>query len=279
MFVFILPDGSRILHTGDFRANASVIASATPFGPIDHLFIDCTFAIAGLSIPPRELCRDFVIERCRALMPQGYSVILGTYTIGKEDLILDVADGLGCTAYAPEERLKGIKNLMAAGWRKSSLLVDDGRSARIHIVPIKMTSIEMAIEYAVRVGWSKIVAFQMTGWSGKPSWRSPRTMTARGVDAIGFAVPYSDHSSPEELIRFVQAVNPARITSTTQSSDKEVRQVQKFFMPYIRKDRNRGFIEFYGSAPEAGPAPAVADDSQCFRASQRQFLSDHESDG
>jgi DNA cross-link repair 1A protein len=276
-FVFVLANGKRILHTGDFRADGQVVADASKFSPVDHLFIDCTFAISGLTIPPRNVCRDFVIEKCKVWLPRGYLVIIGTYTIGKEDVVLDVAEALACRVYATEVRLAGIRSLMQAGWRKSDLFVDDPESAAIHLVSIGMTSLEHAIEYAVSVKRTKVLAFQMTGWAGKPYWQSPTTLSARGVEAVAFGVPYSDHSSPGELLRFVQTVNPIAIVSTTQTSAKDIAKIQQMFLPFLRKDKSRRFLDFY-AAPRTPKKEEIApDDSQAFSPARSPDLGTTES--
>ena len=53
MFLF-MRNGKRILFTGDFRAEPNVIENVCPYGPIDQLFVDSTFLISGLNIPPRR---------------------------------------------------------------------------------------------------------------------------------------------------------------------------------------------------------------------------------
>jgi hypothetical protein len=75
-----------------------------------------------------------------------------------------------------------------------------------------------------------VLGFEMTGWSGKPRWKTRKTITGRGVDTIAYSVPYSDDSSPEELIRLVEAVKAAKITSTTQFGEKEIAEVHNFLM-------------------------------------------------
>jgi DNA cross-link repair 1A protein len=262
MFVFILADGKTIVHTGDFRAEPAVISAASRFSPVDHLYIDCTFALSGLSIPPRSVCRDFVIEKSKFYLAKGFLVLIGTYTIGKEDLVADVADALACAVFAAEIRFAGIQDLIRAGWRNTEWFGRDP-AANVHLVPIATTSIDRAITYATAIGRSKVVAFQVTGWAGKPFWQSPKTLAIGGVEAVAFSVPSSDHSAPKEVLEFVRAMRPAKLTSTTQTGDKEVAKIQQMFMPYLRKERNRSFIDFYAK-PEQLPAAPWADDSQCF---------------
>jgi DNA cross-link repair 1A protein len=262
IFVFILPNGSKILHTGDFRAETSVIANVSKFSPVDHLFIDCTFALSGLSIPPRKIATDFVIEKARFYLQRDFLIIIGTYTLGKEDLVLDVAEALACAVYAPEIRLKGILDLMECGWRRSPMFTSDSAGSRIHLVPIQQSAPDRAYEYAVSVGRTRICAFRVTGWSGKPYWESPDIITARGIEAVAFSVPYSDHSAPSELVEFVAAVKPVKVTSTTQTAEKDIAKIQTLFFPYLRKEKNRGFIDFYGTTVRTCSSAPATDDSQ-----------------
>ena len=65
MFLFTLKNGEKILFTGDFRAEKSVIQSAKVYSPIKKLFIDCTYAESGLNIPERKICVDFIISKLK----------------------------------------------------------------------------------------------------------------------------------------------------------------------------------------------------------------------
>lgn len=246
MFIFELNDGKRILHTGDFRAEPSVVKTAKQFAPIDHLFIDCTYACKGINIPTRKECVDFITERMRDLTPKGYFTILGTYTIGKEDLIFDVAEFTSSTVYAPETRMKTLRDLANTGWRKDDILVDDPLNATIHVLPIGSgSSLEGAIEYAKSIGKTKVLSFSASGWNGRGFWNLPQSLERDGVNCIAYGVPYSDHSSPSELISFVQTMKPAAITPTTGDNPKMIEKINKLFLPYIRKASNKKFIDFW----------------------------------
>jgi DNA cross-link repair 1A protein len=277
IFVFVLGGGRTVVHTGDFRAEPPVIAAASRFSPVDHLYVDCTFALSGLSIPPRCVCRAFVVEKAKSYLAKGFLVLIGTYTIGKEDL---VADALAAAVFAPEIRLAGINDLIRSGWRSTEWFGRDA-AANVHLVPIGTTSIDKAADYAAANGRNKVVAFQVTGWAGRPFWQSPKTLTVGGVEAVAFSVPYSDHSAPGELLQFVEAMRPAKLTSTTQTGDKDIAKTQGMFMPYLRKERNKSFIDFY-ARPEPTPqnltAAAPADDSQCFTAATNPTTNFLESD-
>ena len=241
MFLFTLQDGRRILHTGDFRAEPRVVSSILPFAPIDHLFIDCTFALESLEIPRRDVCERFVVELARARIAQGYTVLLGTYTIGKETLIRDVAKALGHRVWANEDRMKGLEFVFGG----DNLLTSEENEAFLHVVSMEAASFSGVLGYAAAHGKTKVVAVQLTGWAGKRGWRTPQVLCEGGVEAIVYKVPYSDHSSKEELVEFVEAVKPAKVTPTTHREEKKVNAIMKMFLPHMRKEKNKTFIEFY----------------------------------
>lgn len=277
IFIFELPSGRKILHTGDFRAEPSVIESARPYAPIDNLYIDCTFATSGLTLPPRSVCTQFVIERIKAHMTPNMVVMIGTYTIGKEDLVLDVAQALGVKVYAPPKRLDGIKGLMETGWRKSDCFTDDP-SAIIHLMPIQNCGSDEALRYGMSIGRTQVISFRVTGWAGKPFWQTPETCESDNISVYAYMVPYSDHSAPSELLDFIKVVQPTKIVSTTQTSEKDIAKIQKMYMHLLRKEKNKSFIEFYAKPVEKEKIiPIAADDSQCFSANilehKQKFLS------
>ncbi|KAK8863956.1 DNA cross-link repair 1A protein [Tritrichomonas musculus] len=248
MFIFELKSGKKILHTGDFRAEEFVINSITSFSPIDHLFIDCTYACQGINFPKRSECVSFVIETIHDLFPKGFFAIIGTYSIGKESLIFDVAQATASTIYAPEPRMTTLRDLTSTGWHKSKLLNDDKCSAQIHVLSIgNGATLETSIEYAKSLNKTKVVVFSLSGWNGRAFWQTPRTLEAENIKSILYDVPYSDHSSPEELIQFVKAVSPSKITPTTAMQPKLINKINKMFHPFIRKSANKQYIDFYFS--------------------------------
>lgn len=244
MFLFTLPSGKKILHTGDFRGEPSVIEGARAFSPIDHLFLDCTFALEKVDIPSRRECVQFIVNVARPLFAKGFLIVIGTYTLGKESLVMDVASALGGTVWAPEDRMRGLRIL----WGRSDILTDDRDAASIHVVPIGSSSIIGAVGYAVSVGRKAVLAVQATGWAGKGGWRRAKMIQRDGVEVVAYTVPYSDHSSKSELTSFVDATKPVKITPTTQTAPAKIESVRAMFISNIRRSQNRGFIDFYADS-------------------------------
>jgi hypothetical protein len=107
--------------------------------------IDCTFAIAGLSIPWRQICCDIVIgavsRRCR-----GVPAFLSALPQLAKKISFLISQKRWLPLCVPEVGLKGIISLMESGWRKSLPFVADWVSARIQVVRMKIASMEGAIE-------------------------------------------------------------------------------------------------------------------------------------
>jgi hypothetical protein len=67
----------------------------------------------------------------------------------------------------------------------------------------------------------------------------------KGINSHFYTVPYSDHSSVEELITFIKVVNPKKITPITHTNQRDVDKIEKIFFPYLRASENEKFVDFY----------------------------------
>ncbi|OHT12667.1 hypothetical protein TRFO_17501 [Tritrichomonas foetus] len=280
MFVFELKNGKKILHTGDFRAEPSVVQSAAFFSPIDQLFMDCTYACSNINVPPRSECVNFVISKVKELLPRGFIITIGTYTIGKEELVFDVAEATACKVYAPETRMKTLRDLASSGYRSGDFLVDDKESAMIHLLGIQECNQDSSLLYAKSLGKTQIATFSVSGWNGRGFWKAPQVINRDGATCISYSVPYSDHSSNSELIEFVKATKPAKITSTTQTQPKQIEKINKMFNPYIRKSANKGFLDFYminTSTQKSGSSSQCSQKSQSLENTQQETQNEFQS--
>ena len=188
----------RILYTGDFRysgpmsidANFHSLCSTT----IDVLYLDNTFCDARCIFPSRE---DAVIEMLRVIRANPDAQIkIGLRRLGKEQMLVAIARAIGEWIGVTQDRYRILEILcMANVFRVSS-------SCRIQAVLLP-----------------EITVNNMTQWSLE------RQTIAIVPTAIGVAitpspfpqredihvVPYSDHSSYEELQEFVSLIEPRKI--------------------------------------------------------------------
>lgn len=262
MFLFELANGKKYLHSGDVRGDDFVIDQVRSFAPIDSIYLDCTYGTSKLSILPRDQMIEFVSKRAKEQLAKGGLFLIGTYTIGKEELVVGVAKAIGKPIYTPPDRYRTIKELIDCGWASADLFVQDPSQSPLHLMPIQKCGSTDAAEYAKSLGYTCVGSVRASGWGGRAFWQTPFVDKIDDVDVTVYNVPYSDHSSPEQLVNFVKACRPTNVISTTQFKEKEIAMLNKLFFRYIRKDNNKRFIDYYASPPRPHiPAP---DDSQGF---------------
>ncbi|VDL18302.1 unnamed protein product [Hymenolepis diminuta] len=94
-----LPTGNVNLHTGDFRAQASMLKPPSPLTEfilskqrISNLYLDTSFCAPKYTFPLQESVIDAAIQISReALITHpGALILCGMYTIGKERFVLDI---------------------------------------------------------------------------------------------------------------------------------------------------------------------------------------------
>jgi len=97
MFLFRLPSGQTILHTGDFRADKSMqLDKFLSLRPIDHLYLDTTYCNEYYKLPAQSEVIDYVrrLVRQHADKYPKLLVVVGTYTVGKEKVFITAANEL-----------------------------------------------------------------------------------------------------------------------------------------------------------------------------------------
>jgi DNA cross-link repair 1A protein len=129
-------------------------------------------------------------------------------------------------------------------------LEDDPLQASVHVVPMNWLSAEKLSELLnkYRPHYSHILAIKPTGWSYSPSNNNPKSPSSvkikpiiscssvsslsfhtidaggspiiRGKDRITlYSLPYSEHSSYEELVRFLNSLNIGKVIPTVKLED------------------------------------------------------------
>lgn len=184
--------------------------------PIHTLILDTTYCNPQYDFPKQEAVIQFVIEaiQAEAFNPKTLFLI-GSYTIGKERLFLEIARVLRRKVYITAPKLRILECL---GFSKEDMqwFTSNDQESHIHVVPMwTIASFKrmkhISNQYADR--FSLIVAFSPTGWTfgkGKGKKNSPGRRWQQGT-IIRYEVPYSEHSSFTELQEFVKLVSPESI--------------------------------------------------------------------
>ena len=74
-----------------------------------------------------------------------------------------------------------------------------------------------------------------------------------------YSVPYSEHSSFDELVAFVARVRPVKVTPTVNADTRADRdRILKYFLPYTDLAEDKGRLDHYFRRPAALPSSAAA---------------------
>lgn len=237
MLFFCLPNGKTILHTGDFRASPAMESYPVFWNSDVHtIYLDTTYCNPRYDFPTQEQSLEMALSLLRtkktALEKVGKKfssvlIVCGTYTIGKEKFFLGMARRVGCSVWACPEKDKVLQTVEGR-----SFCTSPPHSCQLHAVPMRDLSHEKLKSYleSLNGAFTEVVAFKPSGWeNGKNTTVEKDMVTIHGI-------PYSEHSSFSELIRFVKFLKPKQVVPTVDISGG-VKAVQKYFpCPLVHHD-------------------------------------------
>ena len=187
----------RILYTGDFRYDPMTFPASYvgPEQPVDKLYLDNTFNNPRYQFPSRSQCKKTILEILN--QHPDHEVVLGVYTLGKEDLMVDIALALHTRVVVSQTRMRMLQLL-----ELRDVFTTDENEGCVRLVP------QQAISKKNMIKWNDqapTIAIIPTGLFS--SLESQPYINQINV----FIVPYSDHSSYIELQEFVSKVYPRAI--------------------------------------------------------------------
>ncbi|KAF8069613.1 Dclre1a [Scenedesmus sp. PABB004] len=228
-----------VLHTGDARLSPEVMTAQPALQALVGravLVLDTTYADTRYDFPPQAAVLDCVLQRVQAEAFNPRTLFLfGTYTIGKERLFMHVAAALRERVYVSAAK-RGVLACLGLPPEQAALLTANHLDARIHVVrparprgrrvPMRQVSLaemeSLLVRYKGR--YTSVVGFQPTGWAhgggggarggagiSRASASVRPSKRLRRGSVVLYQVPYSEHSSCEELRAFVEWFKPIGI--------------------------------------------------------------------
>lgn len=228
MFLFKLKTGQCILHTGDFRASAEMEEYPEFWNNhIDCIYLDTTYLSSKYDFFTQSDSILVILQHCRDFIKSSTSssgkhlIICGAYKVGKEKVWLRIAQDFNLKVWIDDERHKVMQCI--ENKEIDAVLTRHAKDANIHVLPLGSISYQFIVEYVKQFGetFSKILAIRPSGWEKKPS----KPNFANRINMLG--VQYSEHSSYNELERFVRFLRPKRVISTVPYSNKNVAKTPK----------------------------------------------------
>ncbi|MEE6486818.1 hypothetical protein FKM82_014712 [Ascaphus truei] len=168
LFLFCLPNGTRILHTGDFRADHSMEKYSALIGQKIHsLYLDTTYCSPEYTFPPQQEAIQFAVNSAFemvTLYPRTL-VVCGTYSVGKEKVFLAIAHILGCKVSMSPDKCKTMQCLESEEIR--SLVTTDWHSTALHVLPMMQVNFKGLLNHLNKFSgkYDRVLAFKPTGWT------------------------------------------------------------------------------------------------------------------
>ncbi|CAD6263884.1 unnamed protein product [Miscanthus lutarioriparius] len=216
---FRLSDGKTYLHAGDFIVSKSMqLHPLLQRGRVNLVYLDTTYCHPKYTFPPQEDVIDFVVRTARRYLKKQPKtlIVVGAYSIGKENVYLAISQALEVPIYTDASRRRILHSF---GWSDlSKRICSCNQSSPLHVLPLGSVNHENLKKYLETLNgrFLAVLAFWPTGWTFSEATRKHLDLikpSSNGSVTI-YGVPYSKHSSFTELRDFVMFLRPQKVIPT-----------------------------------------------------------------
>ena len=196
---FLSLGDDTLLYTGDFKLRPGKSAEQAEWQQADTLIMETTFGLPRYRFPPMQQVVDQIVSFCRETIDAGEVPVLLGYSLGKAQEILCSLDGAGLTPmlHGSVYQMTRIYEQFGQPFCKYVRYNPNDVAGKVLICPPSANRSHM-VERIPR----KRVAM-ITGWAVDAN-----AVYRYRVDA---AFPLSDHADYEDLIRYVELIQPRRV--------------------------------------------------------------------
>jgi DNA ligase-1 len=261
---FLFAGNEALLYTGDFKLRPGKSAEPAQWRHADTLIMETTFGLPRYRFPPTEEVVDQIVAFCRETIAGGGVPVLFGYSLGKAQEILCSLDGAGLTPmlHGSVYQMTRIYEQFGQAFCKYLRYTPGDVSGKVLICPPSANHSHM-LERIAR----KRVAM-ISGWAVDPN-----ALYRYQVDA---AFALSDHADYNDLLRYVQLVQPRRVFTlhgfaAAFAGDLRQRGIEawalseenqmEFTLPQIRA---RPSLDALGAERSTGGAAATASEFLAF---------------
>src|SRR5262245_30182823 len=188
-----------LLYSGDFKLRPGRSAEQPEWRHADTLVMETTFGVPRYRFPPTKEVIDQMIAFCGETIEAGEVPVLLGYSLGKAQEILCALEGAGLTPmlHGSVFQMTRIYQQLGQSFCKYVRYNRNDVAGKVLICPPSANRLAM-VEKIPR----KRVAL-MSGWAVDPD-----AVYRYQVDA---AFPLSDHADYDDLLRYVELVQPRRV--------------------------------------------------------------------
>lgn len=195
----VFDDKATLLYTGDFKLRPGKSAEQAEWRQANTLVMETTFGLPRYRFPPTKTVVDQMVAFCGETIDAGEIPVLLGYSLGKAQEILCSLDGAGLTPmlHGSVYQMTRIYEQFGQSFCKYVRYNPNDVAGKVLICPPSANRSQM-LERIPR----KRVAL-VSGWAVDPD-----AVYRYQVDA---AFPLSDHADYDDLLRYVELVQPSRV--------------------------------------------------------------------
>jgi DNA ligase-1 len=195
----VFAGGETLLYTGDFKLRPGRSAEQAEWSHADTLVMETTFGLPRYRFPPAKEVIDQMVAFCGETIDAGEVPVLLGYSLGKAQEILCSLEGAGLTPmlHGSVYQMTRIYEQSGQSFCKYERYNPNDVAGKVLICPPSANRSPM-LEKIPR----KRVAL-ISGWAVDPD-----AMYRYQVDT---AFPLSDHADYDDLLRYVELVQPRRV--------------------------------------------------------------------
>lgn len=196
---FLETDRGSLLYTGDFKLKKSLSAEATEWKHADTLIMETTYGLPRYRLPPVAKVIEQIVAFCRETLEEGAAPVLLGYSLGKAQEILCALSGAGLTPmlHGSVYQMTRIYEQFGQSFCEYERYNPKALAGKVLICPPSANRSRMLEKIP-----QKRVAM-ISGWAVDPN-----AIYRYQVDA---AFPLSDHADYDDLLRYVELVQPKRV--------------------------------------------------------------------
>ena len=196
---FLETDHGSLLYTGDFKLRPGRSAEPAEWRHAETLIMETTFGLPRYRFPPTDEVIAQIVAFCRDALETGAVPVLLGYSLGKAQEILCALAGAGLKPmlHGTVHRMTRIYEQFGQSFCDYERYNANDVAGKVLICPPSANRSRMLEKIP-----EKRVAM-ISGWAVEPS-----AIYRYQVDA---AFPLSDHADYNDLVRYVELVNPNRI--------------------------------------------------------------------
>jgi DNA ligase-1 len=196
---FLETDDGSLLYTGDFKLRQGLSAEATEWKRADTLIMETTYGLPRYRLPPTELVVQQIVAFCRQALEEGATPVLLGYSLGKaQEILCSLAEAnLQPMLHGSVYRMTRIYEQFGQAFCNYQRYDAKAVAGRVLICPPSANRSRMLERIP-----NKRVAM-ISGWAVESN-----AIYRYQVDA---AFALSDHADYDDLLRYVELVQPRRV--------------------------------------------------------------------